>query len=363
MYTRIIHRPRELRPRHSVESQWDLLAGVDDAFAVPPDPERDRVEMPVEADARARVRARLAALGSPDEARLVVLHVSAGNPFRRWPETAFAALASRLAADDDRRWIVVTSGPSDREAARRVIAEARARTPAAAPRLVEIDDLSLVCEQYHAEEQVGTCTDPAAVVAFDRYSYLQCPGDVLDVRVLDAGAAGAVQVTVESEATGDSETFTIAGAAPHFTASLPWSTGDGPRTHDGILLVANNFQTGFDQPLLCGMYVDKRLAGIQAVQTLSRLNRAHPGKDTTFVVDFVNDPDEVLAAFKTYYDTAKLSAATDPDIIHSLRSKLDGAGHYDDEQIDRVVAVILGPSSKQGALDAAISPQSPRRRR
>jgi hypothetical protein len=66
-----------------------------------------------------------------------------------------------------------------------------------------------------------------------------------------------------------------------------------------ILLVANKFQTGKDQPLLCGMYVDKRLAGIQAVQTLSRLNRAHPGKDTTYVVDFVNDTAEVLAAFKT----------------------------------------------------------------
>jgi hypothetical protein len=62
-----------------------------------------------------------------------------------------------------------------------------------------------------------------------------------------------------------------------------------------MLLVANKFQTGFDQPLLCGMYVDKRLAGIQAVQTLSRLNRAHPGKDTTYVLDFVNDPAEVLA--------------------------------------------------------------------
>ncbi len=79
-----------------------------------------------------------------------------------------------------------------------------------------------------------------------------------------------------------------------------------------ILLVANKFQTGFDQPLLCGMYVDKRLAGIQAVQTLSRLNRAHPGKDTTYVVDFVNDPEEILAAFKTYYDTAELADVTDP---------------------------------------------------
>ena len=58
--------------------------------------------------------------------------------------------------------------------------------------------------------------------------------------------------------------------------------------------MANKFQTGFDQPLLCGMYVDKRLAGIQAVQTLSRLNRAYPGKDTTYVLDFVNDPEDVL---------------------------------------------------------------------
>ena len=70
----------------------------------------------------------------------------------------------------------------------------------------------------------------------------------------------------------------------------------GPGYH--LLLVANKFQTGFDQPLLCGMYVDKRLGGIQAVQTLSRLNRAHPGKDTTYILDFVNDAEEILAAFK-----------------------------------------------------------------
>src|SRR5690606_22507369 len=71
-----------------------------------------------------------------------------------------------------------------------------------------------------------------------------------------------------------------------------------------LLLVANKFQTGFDQPLLCGMYVDKKLGGIQAVQTLSRLNRAYPGKDTTYVLDFVNEAGEVLKAFKTYYETA-----------------------------------------------------------
>jgi type I restriction enzyme R subunit len=122
-----------------------------------------------------------------------------------------------------------------------------------------------------------------------------------------------------------------------------------------ILLVANKFQTGFDQPLLCGMYVDKRLAGIQAVQTLSRLNRAYPGK-RPYVVDFVNEPDEVLAAFRTYYETATLSAATDPDIVHNLRTKLDAEGHYSDEEVERVVKVTLDPASKQGALDAAIAP-------
>ena len=123
-----------------------------------------------------------------------------------------------------------------------------------------------------------------------------------------------------------------------------------------ILLVANKFQTGFDQPLLCAMYVDRRLAGLQAVQTLSRLNRAHPGKDTTYVLDFVNDADEVLTAFKAYHTTAALSATTDPHLVLNLRAKLDAAGHYDDFEVDRVVEVELDPKAKQGDLVAALDP-------
>ena len=123
-----------------------------------------------------------------------------------------------------------------------------------------------------------------------------------------------------------------------------------------ILLVANKFQTGFDQPLLCGMYVDKRLAGIQAVQTLSRLNRAHPGKDTTYVLDFVNDTEEVLAAFKAYHTTAELSATTDPNLVFNLRAKLDSAGHYDDFEVERVVAVELKHGATQGELLKALEP-------
>lgn len=123
-----------------------------------------------------------------------------------------------------------------------------------------------------------------------------------------------------------------------------------------ILLVANKFQTGFDQPLLCGMYVDKRLAGIQAVQTLSRLNRAYPGKDTTYVLDFTNDGNEVLEAFKTYYETAQLASTTDPNLVFNLRAKLDAAGFYDAFEVDRVVRVELEPKAKQGDLVAALEP-------
>ena len=122
-----------------------------------------------------------------------------------------------------------------------------------------------------------------------------------------------------------------------------------------ILLVANKFQTGFDEPLLCGMYVDKRLAGVQAVQTLSRLNRAHPGKDTTFVVDFVNAPEEILAAFKQYHTTAELADVTDPAIILDLRAKLDGQGFYDTFEVDRVAKVAL-TGRKQSELDVALAP-------
>jgi type I restriction enzyme, R subunit len=127
-----------------------------------------------------------------------------------------------------------------------------------------------------------------------------------------------------------------------------------------LLLVANKFQTGFDQPLLCGMYVDKKLGGIQAVQTLSRLNRAHPGKQTTYVLDFVNDAADVLNAFKTYYETAELEATTDPNLIFDLRAKLDAAGHYDDFEVERVAEVETDPNATQAQLVAAIHPVADR---
>ena len=127
-----------------------------------------------------------------------------------------------------------------------------------------------------------------------------------------------------------------------------------------ILLVANKFQTGFDQPLLCGMYVDKKLSGLQAVQTLSRLNRAYPGKDTTYILDFVNNEIEVLAAFKTYYEIAELESETDPNRVFDLRAKLDATGYYDEYEVERVVQAEMNPNAKQSDLAAAIFPVADR---
>ena len=92
--------------------------------------------------------------------------------------------------------------------------------------------------------------------------------------------------------------------------------------------MANKYQTGFDQPLLSAMYVDKRLDGIEAVQTLSRLNRTLPakGKDTTFILDFVNDTKTILDAFLPYYQTAEILEPTDPNKVHDLDRKLEYAG-------------------------------------
>jgi type I restriction enzyme R subunit len=127
-----------------------------------------------------------------------------------------------------------------------------------------------------------------------------------------------------------------------------------------LLLVANKFQTGFDQPLLCGMYVDKMLGGIQAVQTLSRLNRSYQGKDATYILDFVNDPNEILEAFKTYYETAELEATTDPHHVYDLRAKLDAGGYYDEYEVERVVKVELDPRGTQAQLVTAIAPVADR---
>ena len=104
-----------------------------------------------------------------------------------------------------------------------------------------------------------------------------------------------------------------------------------------LLICADKFQTGYDEPLLHTMYVDKRLSGIKAVQTLSRLNRAHPKKPDTFVLDFLNTTDVIQESFSDYYRTTILSGETDPDKLHDLKGGLDQAQVYSQAEIDGLV--------------------------
>lgn len=127
-----------------------------------------------------------------------------------------------------------------------------------------------------------------------------------------------------------------------------------------LLLVANKYQTGFDQPLLHAMYVDKRLSGVLAVQTLSRLNRTYPGKEETFVLDFVNKPEEILESFQPYYRAAQLEDVTDPNIVHELQIKLDKAGVYFPSEAEAFANDFFDPKRKQASLHAHLKPAADR---
>ena len=119
-----------------------------------------------------------------------------------------------------------------------------------------------------------------------------------------------------------------------------------------IMIVANKFQTGFDQPKLCAMYVDKKLGGVECVQTLSRLNRTYPGKAEmgTFILDFFNDPDDILKAFQPYYQTAELADVSDPDLIFDLFEKLRAAGVFTWQEVEQFCVAYYVKSKSNAAI-------------
>ncbi len=125
-----------------------------------------------------------------------------------------------------------------------------------------------------------------------------------------------------------------------------------------FLICADKFQTGYDEPLLHTMYVDKVLSGVKAVQTLSRLNRAHPQKHDTFVLDFVNDPETIRKAFEPYYRMTILADETDPNKLHDLKADLDGYQVYAPEQVDELVRLYLSGADRDQLdpiLDACVA--------
>ncbi len=127
-----------------------------------------------------------------------------------------------------------------------------------------------------------------------------------------------------------------------------------------VLLVADKYQTGYDQPLLHTMYIDKKLSGVKAVQTLSRLNRTYPGKEDTFILDFQNDRDTIIDSFQPYYELTTLTETTDPNHLYDLKSKSDASDIYYQSEIDSFAKIFYNPGSSnykdQGKLYAFIDP-------
>jgi type I restriction enzyme R subunit len=151
--------------------------------------------------------------------------------------------------------------------------------------------------------------------------------------------------------------YTEPGMNPDVVNGKPISEGQLPERFDSpdyqVLLVANKYQTGFDQPRLHTMYVDKRLDGVQAVQTLSRLNRKIPGKDEPFVLDFVNPPEDIYRAFKPYYDATSLQEAADPTKLETLKHELDQAQVYHWSEVEAFARIFYRSPDRQNAGDHA----------
>ncbi len=153
------------------------------------------------------------------------------------------------------------------------------------------------------------------------------------------------------------EKYTEPGMNTDVVSGKPISEAQLPDKFDSsdyhILLVANKYQTGFDQPRLCAMYVDRRLDGVQAVQTLSRLNRIHAGKDAPFVLDFVNEADDIYMAFKPYYNVTTLHEAADPALLEQLKHELNAMQVYLWSEVEGFCRIFYLPKYKQQPSDHA----------
>lgn len=183
--------------------------------------------------------------------------------------------------------------------------------------------------------------------AFERY--------IADNKISDVRPLVAFSGTVKDPDTGIE--YTEPGMNTDCVSGKPISERQLPERFGSpdyqVLLVANKYQTGFDQPLLCAMYVDKRLDGVQAVQTLSRLNRMIPGKESPFVLDFVNDAEDIYKAFKPYYDATSLQEGSDPQQLESMKHELDETQVYFWREVEAFARIFYKPAARQRAQDHA----------
>ncbi|PRP99654.1 type I restriction endonuclease subunit R [Enhygromyxa salina] len=212
-----------------------------------------------------------------------------------------------------------------------------------------------------AKAMIVTATRLQAVrfkLAFDTY----VADKSLDLRALVAFSG---EVTDPDDPATGQRPYTEPGMNPHHETGKPIAESSLSKEFAKggyqLLIAANKYQTGFDQPLLCAMYVDKRLAGVQAVQTLSRLNRTYRGKDETFVLDFVNDREHVLACFKDYYEQTTTADDVDPQRLYELQTKLEQVDVIHEPEVDAFAEIFFIPQVRQiaknhGPLNSLLDP-------
>lgn len=224
----------------------------------------------------------------------------------------------------------------DKKFARRALARWKSLHPTIVSQKVEfiIDHFSKNIAGLlngEAKAMVVTSGRPQAVkykLAFDKYikkqnlehikALVAFSGKVEGKALGDDGEKESLGIDIEKE-------YTEYNLNPDASGDL---RNEFERSEYRVMIVANKFQTGFNQPKLVAMYLDKKVSGVEAVQTLSRLNRTYPGKDETYVIDFVNDPKTILDAFKQYDDGAELESIQDVNVIYDMKDILDAVGIY-----------------------------------
>jgi len=220
--------------------------------------------------------------------------------------------------------------------------------------------IEIICEHFRthvahmldgqAKAMVVTSSRQAAVrykIAFDQYIKEHGIENQMQAMVAFSGK-------ISDDIEGAKKEYTEANMNPNLKGREMRKAFD---TNDyQIMLVANKFQTGFDQPKLCAMYVDKKLGGVDCVQTLSRLNRTYAGKDQTFVLDFFNATDDIKEAFEPYYNTTEVEDVTDPNIVYEMQTKLESSTIYTNTEVENYAKAFFDPKGTQAAMSSAIKP-------
>ena len=220
--------------------------------------------------------------------------------------------------------------------------------------------IEIICEHFRthvahlldgqAKAMVVTSSRQAAVrykLQFDEYIEKHGVEDQMQAMVAFSGK-------IEDDITGEKKEYTEANMNSSLNGREMRKAFD---TNDyQVMLVANKFQTGFDQPKLCAMYVDKKLGGVDCVQTLSRLNRIYPGKEQTFVLDFYNNTDDIKEAFEPYYKTTEIEDVTDPNIVYEMQTKLESNSIFTNTEIESYAKAFFSPKGTQAAMSSALKP-------